>query len=107
MLTVTQEGPGSIGFQGLVQGHPACELEFQSTAISDTLFPQLHPQPMKQGMCRVKRGLPGHVHHDHCVCLHPATGAADSCPLDASLPIYFLVLCSRSLQKMSERGFIL
>ena len=66
MVTVTQEGPGSAGFKGLVQGHPACEeLEFQSTAISDTLFPQLQPQPMKRGMCRVKRGLPGHVHPDH------------------------------------------
>lgn len=57
MMGVTQEGPGSLGFKGLVHGHPACEeLESQPTAVSDTVFPQLHPQPVKQGTCRVKRG---------------------------------------------------
>ena len=38
MVTVTQEGPGSVGFRGLVQGHPACEeLAFQSTAINGSI----------------------------------------------------------------------
>lgn len=53
-----------------------------------------------------EEGLPGHVHHDHCVCLHPATGAADSCPLDASP---YILSCSllQITAKNVRRGFIL
>ena len=57
--------------------------------------------------CAEWRGAPRSCTSQLLWCLHPVTVAADSCLLDASLHIYLLALCSRSLPKMSEWGFIL